>query len=141
MRAVTISCVALLAALGATGVATGTPERHLIQTAPIWIAIVLGIRKMPSVKWVALAYGLFWISMQAIVAIALLGAAGTRVALSPIELTLTVAIALASIVVIVSCMRFKSGISAIKAATLFIAAAALQVAAFLTSVSSSFAQR
>ena len=34
MRSITVSCLALIVALWATGIATATLIRHLIQTAP-----------------------------------------------------------------------------------------------------------
>ena len=40
VKAVRNCCLLLVAALWATGLATSTPLRHLIQTAPIWIAVL-----------------------------------------------------------------------------------------------------
>jgi hypothetical protein len=84
-----MSAVALIAALWATGLATVTPLRHLIQTAPIWIPIVLGARKRPLVKWPALAIFLFWVAMQIIVWLYVLGWAGPgNVRFTPTEIAL-----------------------------------------------------
>lgn len=140
MRLITVSLLALLGALWAVGVVTGTPVRHLIQTAPLAVAVALGARKLPIVKWVGLAFFLFWLSMQIVVWLYLLGWAGPgTIRFSQIEITLSALIALIALVGIASCFGYRSYVARAPALGAFVIAGAVGVASFLASMAASIA--
>ena len=53
-RIVTGCCLAMIAALMVVGAVSHGVLRHIVQTSPLWITIVLGIRRSASTKWAAL---------------------------------------------------------------------------------------
>ena len=121
---------------------TGTPLRHFIQSAPIVIAVALGARRIPIAKWVALAFFLFWLSMQIVVWSYLLGWAGPgTIRFSLSEISLSVLIALVSLIGIASCFGYRSSVGKLPALGAFMLSGALGVASFLVSMAPSIAQR
>src|SRR6266851_2465779 len=55
-------CVAIIAALLVVGAVSSGVIRHIVQTSPLWIAIVLGVRRSGWSKWAALPCLVFWLS-------------------------------------------------------------------------------
>ncbi len=143
MRWITWSCVALIIALFAVGIVASQPLRHLVQTAPIWVGVVLGARKAPIAKWAALPFFVIWLCLMTLIWLYLLGWAqvitGT---FPPIEITLTLIIGAISIVGIVGCLKFKAPTVGWAAAiAVLVSSAALQMAAVAVSMQPWIAHR
>jgi len=102
--------------------------RHIVQTSPLWIAIVLGFRQSSLAKWAALACFVFWLLTMTAIWLFLLGWAhilsGT---FSPIEIAMTVVVGAASVAGIVRALRSSGGVPAWPAAATTMLLAVLQV--------------
>jgi hypothetical protein len=142
MRSIPICCILLIAALWTVGVVSSESVRHLVQTAPIWIAVALGLRRSKFTKWAALAFFIFWLCLMGLIWLYLLGWArvvsGT---FSRTEITLTLIIGAVSIGGIVNCLRLKQSVGAIAAGATFLASLLLQAAAIALSITPAMEHR
>jgi hypothetical protein len=142
MRWITICCIVLIAALWTVGVVASEIVRHLVQTAPIWIAVVLGLRRSELTKWAALAFFIFWLFLMGLIWLYLPGWArvvsGT---FSRTEITLTLIIGAVSICGIANCLRLKQLVGAISASATFLASLLLQAAAIALSITPAIEHR
>ncbi len=66
-------CIAMLCALLVVGAVSHGVIRHVIQTLPLWLAIVLGIRHSELTKWVALPSFAVWLGIMAAIWLSLIG--------------------------------------------------------------------
>ncbi len=58
--AIAVSCFIIIAALvGGVGIPDGLMLRHIVQTLPLWAAIVVGLRRSHATGWLALPCFLF----------------------------------------------------------------------------------
>jgi hypothetical protein len=135
-------CVAIFVALQVVGLVSHETIRHIVQTAPLWIAIVLATRHSGLAKWAALPCFVFWLMVMIAIWLFLLGWArivsGT---FSPIEIAMTIVVGLASLVGIVGGLRLKSVTSAWAAIGLMMLITALQLGAFRLSLVPQIAHR
>jgi hypothetical protein len=116
--------------------------RHIVQTAPLWIAIVLGARQSGWSKWAALPCLFFWLLLMIVIWLFLLGWArivsGT---FSSTEIVMTVIVGLASILGIVTAVRMRGSVRAWPATAMVLLVAALQVTALRLSLLPAIAHR
>jgi len=137
-----ICCAAIIAALYVVGLVSGTSLRHVVQTAPIWIGVVLGFRGSALARWIALPFFLFWLAIVVIIWLFLLNIAhwvnGT---FTPPEVAMTVVMACASIGGIVTAVRGGKRTSAMAAIGMFVLGAVLQFATFWVSMLPGIARR
>jgi hypothetical protein len=112
-RVVNGGCVVIIAALLVVGAVSHGVIRHIVQTSPLWISIVLGVRRSGSSKWATLPCFVFWLLLMIAIWLFLLGWArivsGT---FSPIEIAMTMIVGLASMLGIVRALGMKSGVRA-----------------------------
>jgi hypothetical protein len=105
-------CFALLVALMVVGVVAKEMVRHLIQSAPFWVGGWLALRRSRFTKWVVLGPFLLWVLIPVLIWLFLFGVAriltGTY---SPIEIAMTVVMALAGVVGIGAALASRSGAS------------------------------
>src|SRR5260370_41822528 len=121
-RWITTCCVLLIAALWTVGVVASEFVRHVVQTAPIWIAVAMSLRRSGLGKWAALA----------------------RVISGPFsrtEIVLTLVIGVVSLCGIVNCIRLKVSLGVVAASATFLVALLLQAAAIALSITSAIAHR
>jgi hypothetical protein len=141
-RILTVCCVAVIAALLVVGAVSHGIIRHIVQTSPLWIAIVLGIRRSHWSKWVALPCFVFWFLLMNAIWLFLLGWArfvsGTY---SRTEIAMTIIVGLGSLAGIFTGLSMKSGIRALPAAVTLSVIAALQLAAIRVSLLPQIAHR
>ncbi len=141
-RLLILCCVAVIAALLVVGAVSHGVIRHIVQAAPLWIAVALAARGSGWSKWAALPCFVFWLLVMTAIWLFLLGWAriitGT---FSPTEIAMTVIVGLASLVGTVSALRTKSGVRAWPAAALAVLVAALQVIALRLSLLPAIAHR
>jgi hypothetical protein len=141
-RVLVFCCVAVIAALLVVGAVSHGVIRHIVQTAPLWIAIVLGARRSPWSKWAALPCFAFWLVLMIAIWLFLLGWArivtGT---FSPTEIAMTVIVGLASLAGIVAGFTMTSGVLRLRAAVIVVLLGALQVTALRVSLLPAIAHR
>jgi hypothetical protein len=103
----------LIAALYVVGVVSHGVLRHIVQTAPVWPTVILGLRDSRWSKWTALPCFFCWLLLMSLIWLFLLGWAhvisGT---FSPIEIAMTVVVGASSILGLLIGLRMRSGTSA-----------------------------
>ncbi len=141
-RFLVVCCVLIIAALLVVGSVSHGVIRHVVQTAPLWVAIVLGSRRSEWSKWAAIPCFLFWLIVMVLIWLFLLGLAriitGT---FSPTEIAMTIIVGLASFSGLVSAVATKTSAPPFKAAALAIVLAVVQVAALRISLLPAIAHR
>jgi hypothetical protein len=133
---VLIGCsVATIAALLVVGAVSSGVLRHIVQTSPLWIVIVLGARRSGWSKWAALPCFGFWFLLMTAIWLFLLGWArivsGT---FSETEIAMTLIVGLASMMGIVRALGMRSGVQAMSATVTVLVVTILQLAAFRLSL-------
>jgi hypothetical protein len=127
----TCCLVIMLALVAGVGLASNLVVRHLVQTAPLWAAVILGFRRSRATAWVGLPLFVFWLLLMSLIWSYLLGISHLLSGqFSSIEITMTITVGTASAIGIASFVRFKSFLSPVSAAGLFVVMAALQVVCF-----------
>jgi hypothetical protein len=138
----TVCCVSIIAALLVVGAVSHGVIRHIVQTSPLWIAIVLSIRRSGWSKWVALPCFLFWLLLMTAIWLFLLGWArivsGT---FSSTEIAMTLIVGLASMVGIIRALGMKGDVRGWSATAIVFLAVVLQAAAIRLSLLPSIAHR
>ena len=142
-RVPVICCVLIIAALLVVGTVSHGVIRHIVQTSPLWIAIVLGVRNSAFTRWAALPCFVFWLALMTAIWLYLLGWAhlisGT---FSPTEIAMTIIVGAASVVGIVNAATSKSsGVRAIAAIATLSLVLVLQIAALRVSLLPQIAHR
>jgi hypothetical protein len=141
-RILTGCCLAMIAALLVVGAVSHGVLRHIVQTSPLWITIVLGIRRSASTKWAALPCFVFWLLLMTAIWLYLLGWArflsGT---FSPTEIAMTLVVGLAAMAGIVKTVGMSSSIRAGSATVTVLFVAVFQVAVFRLSFLPQIAHR
>ncbi|HEY6911021.1 MAG TPA: hypothetical protein VI356_16710 [Myxococcales bacterium] len=109
--------------------------RHLVQTAPLWPAIVLDFRRSELAKWCALPALFFWSAIMICIWLFLLGWArivtGT---FTPVEIAMTIVCGIAAAAGMMSALRKRTATRPGTAAALFVLFSALQLIAFRISL-------
>ncbi len=138
----TVCCVAIIAALLIVGAVSHGVIRHIVQTSPLWIAIVLGVRRSGRSKWAALPCFVFWLLLMTAIWLFLLGWArivsGT---FSGIEIATTLIVGMASITGIIRALTMKTAVRAWSATVTVLLIAMLQVIALRVSLLPAIAHR
>jgi len=141
-RILTACCVSIIAALLVVGAVSHGVLRHIVQTSPLWIATVSGIRRSGWSKWSALPCFVFWFLLMSAIWMFLLGWArfvsGT---FSSTEIAMTVIVGLASVVGIATAVGIRGGVSLWSATGIVLLVALLQLTAFRLSLLPAIAHR
>ncbi len=141
-RWIGLFCAAMIAALYVVAVVSGTELRHVLQTAPLWVCVILGLKRVHAVRWLALPMLVFWLGIMTLIWLYLLGWA--RVVsghFSPVEIAMTIVIGVAAGNGIKMCFDRPRAESKIAAILLLSLGAAMQLAAFRISLLPSIAKR
>jgi len=132
----------MIAALLVVGAVSHGVVRHIVQTSPLWIAIVLGVRRSPWSKWAALPCFAFWLVLMMAIWLYLLGWARLVTGhFSPTEIAMTMIVAIASLTGIVAGFVTRSGVLGLRAAAVVLTVAVLQVTALRLSLLPAIAHR
>jgi hypothetical protein len=141
-KSLVVACFVIIAALLVVGAVSHGVIRHIVQTAPLWFAIVLGLRGSEWSKWAAIPCFVFWAVVMILIWLFLLGWArivtGT---FSPTETAMTIVVGLASIWGVVKAFKIKTNIAWWKGILLIGVLAVLQVGALRLSFMSLIAHR
>jgi hypothetical protein len=134
--------MAIMVALLVVGVVSHGVIRHIVQTAPLWIAIVLGTRRSDLSKWAALPSCLFWLLLMIAIWLFLLGWArivsGT---FTVTEIAMTIVVGAASTLGIVAGLRMRTGTRMAVAAATVLGVTLLDLIAFRVSLLPAIAHR
>ena len=119
--AIAICCLAIILALAVgVGLASNLVLRHIVQTLPLWLGVAFGFRRSRATGWTALPSFLFWLVLMIVIWLYLLGIAHVISGhFSPVEIAMTIIVGTASAAGIAMFARLKSGLSAMKAASIF----------------------
>lgn len=124
------------------GLASHLVLRHVVQTFPLWIVVILGLRRSPTVRWTALPIFLFWLVLMSLIWSYLLGISHLiNGHFAPIEIVMTILVGVASISGIAAFFRWRPRLSPTARAGLFIALVVLQWACFVISFRPAFVNR
>ena len=133
-RTVAFCAVFLIAALYVVGVVSHGVLRHLMQTAPMWPTVILGLRDSRWSKWTAIPCFCCWLLLMSLIWFFLLGWAhvisGT---FSPVEVAMTFVVGVSSILGLVTGLRTRSRTSGAGAAVVCFLTLVVQVLAFKVS--------
>jgi len=141
-RQLSLCCLTMIIALWIVGVASGEILRHLIQTLPIWIGVILGARNSQWTKSAALPFFIFWFGIMTLIWLFLLGWSRiVRGHYSPTEIAMTIVIGAAALLGIILCARMKMQIKFIHAVAVFVLTALAQYVAMYVSLLPQFRSR
>ena len=133
-RVLAYCALLLIAALYVVGIVSHGIVRHLVQTAPLWATVVLGMRRSAWTKWAALPCFLIWLFLMAMIWLFLLGWAhvisGT---FRPVEIAMTLTVGFCAVAGVVMAIRMKTGARAIGALAVFLLTLIVQVFAIRVS--------
>ena len=140
---IAICCLAIIAALVlGVGLATNLVLRHVVQTAPFWICVVLGFRHSRATYWAGLPLLLFWLILMVLIWAYLLGISRAVTGhFSPIEIVMTIIVGASCIIGMGSLIRSKLSFPPARAAILFVVMAIFQLVCFRLSLLPSIAHR
>ena len=129
------SLAIVLALVLGVGIVSQGILRHLVQTAPLWPAIILGFRRNELSKWCALPALVFWLLVMICIWLFLLGWArivtGT---FTPVEIAMTIVCGIAAAAGIASGLRQRTATRPLRAVALLTLFALLQLIAFRLSL-------
>ena len=135
-------CFAMMAALLVVGLVSHGVIRHIVQTSPYWIAIVLGFRGSRWTKWAGLPCFALWLLLMINIWMTLLGLphlmGGT---FSPTEIAMTLVVGLAAVTGIVAAVRIRTQVRAWSAITMMSFVLVLELAALRVSFLPAIAHR
>jgi hypothetical protein len=119
---IAVCCLTIIAALVlGVGLATNLVLRHIVQTAPLWIGVILGFRHSRSASWVAVPLFLVWLVLMALIWLYLLGISNLVSGhFSAVEIAMTIIVGAAAIGGIGGFIRFKPSLSPIRAGGIFL---------------------
>jgi hypothetical protein len=91
---IAVCCLGIILALVlGVGLASHLVLRHLVQTSPLWICVVLGFRHSRATYWVGLPLFLFWLILMGVIWTYLLGISHLVTGhFSPIEIVMTLVV-------------------------------------------------
>ena len=139
-RLIAVCCGFVILALWIVGVTVHELNRHMIQSAPLFIGVVFGFRGSSLTRWAALALGLFWLAIAGLIALHLTGVAhivnGT---FSPREVGMVWVIGVGSAAAVLLALASRSPLRLPAGIATFVIVAALQVGALALSLQPDFA--
>src|SRR5436305_10448984 len=127
-RSLAFFALLLIVALYIVGIVSHGVVRHIVQTAPVWPAAVLGIRRSVWSKWTALPCFLFWLFLMGLIWLFLLGWAHiVSGSFTTIEIAMTLVVGFCSVAGLVLAVKIKTDIQAPGALAVFLGILILQL--------------
>jgi hypothetical protein len=134
-RRIAYCALVLIGALMVVGVVSDGVGRHLLQTAPAWLVVGLGLRGSGLTRWAAAPIFTIWLAIMVLIWLFLLHIANILHGhFSPTEIAMTIVVALSAVCAFVFSFRGAARASVAGALAAFTLAAALQCAALWLSV-------
>ena len=140
---VAVCCLAIILALVmGVGLSSGLVLRHIVQTLPLWMGVVLGTQRSRVAGWVVLPLFLFWLVLMVIIWLYLLGVASLVSGdFTPLEIAMTLVVGAASMVGLAGAARLLRSLPVSIAVGLFVLSAAVQWECFRLSFLPGIAHR
>ncbi len=133
--------LAIILSLYVVGAVSHGVIRHIVQTAPLWMAVWMGMKRSDWAKWAAFPSYLFWLAIAIIIWCFLLGWThminGT---FSPIEIAMTIVFASSCLVGMGASLRSSAAVAWVGGIGVFVVFAFLQWLAFRISFLPHFAR-
>jgi hypothetical protein len=130
-----LCAAAVIVALLVVGAVSDGVVRHLIQTSPLWIVVVLGLQGSAHTKWIALPMFMAWLAIMVLIWLFLLRLARILTgSYSMIEIAMTMVVGATSILVAVAFWRTRTGVSVHGALVALVIGAVVQVGAVALSI-------
>jgi hypothetical protein len=102
--------------------------RHIVQTLPLWPAIILGLRRSRAAGWASLPLFLFWFLLMSLIWLHLLGIWHAITGnFSALETAMTLVAGVASVTGILAFVPLRSALRPWKAAVLFVGLGIVQI--------------
>ena len=141
--AIAVCCAVMLAALiVGVGVPNHMVLRHIIQTLPLWPALILGFRRSGAAGWLGLPVFVFWLVLMSFIWLYLLGISNMVSGnFTPWEITMTIAVGIACVVGIAAFVRLRLALSVPMRILDFVALGAIQFVCFRLSFLPAVAHR
>ena len=137
-----VCSLAIIAALLVVGAVSHGVVRHVVQTAPLWIAIVLGTRRSELAKWTAVPCFVFWLLLMMAIWMFLLGWARMVTGTYTVtEIAMTILVGVASTLGIVVALRMRTATRPVVGAVMLLGVTLLQLVAFRASLLPAIAHR
>src|SRR6266404_6903005 len=130
-RWIAVSCGVIIAALYVVAWVSKTELRHLVQTLPLWLGILLALGRVRAARWAVMPIFLFWLTAMMFIWLFLLG--WSRVLsghFSPVEIAMTFIIGTSALIGLLFSMKGKRQVTPLGASCVFLLSAAFQFAAF-----------
>jgi hypothetical protein len=141
-RRIALAAGTIIAALYVVGLVSGTILRHVVQTLPLWLVIVLAMRRSANAKWLALPMLVFWLVIMVLIWLFLLDWARVlRGHFTPTEIAMTIVIGVAAVGGIIFAVRERSATASLVCVELASVGLALQLAAMWLSTQPGIATR
>ncbi len=136
------SAIMLIALVGGVGIPNHMVLRHVIQTLPLWPALVLGLRRSNVAGWAGLPVFVFWLVLMTFIWLYLLGISHVLSGhFSPWEITMTAIVGVAAVAGVGAFARLRSSLSALSRIGMFILLGVVQFACFRISFLPAIAHR
>ena len=134
-RVIALCAFVQIVSLIVVGTVSGGFARHVLQTAPTWIAMTAAPNDSRWAKWAALPVFIFWIGIAILIWLFLLGIARILSGhYSDIEIAMTIVFAAIGAIGSAAALRKRSGTSAWMALLIFVSVAAVQVGVMAASL-------
>lgn len=141
-RLVLVCCFLTIAALLVAGSVSHGVIRHIVQTAPLWIAIVLAFRESDWSTWAAIPCFLFWLLIMVAIWLYILGWA--RIITGTFSLTetaMTIIVGMASATGLFAALSRKTAVAWWRGIAVMVVVALLQLIALRVSLLPAIAHR
>src|SRR5438067_2716535 len=129
-RSLAFFALLLIVALYIVGIVSHGVVRHIVQTAPVWPAAVLGMRRSVWSKWTALPCFFFWLFLMGLIWLLLGWAHIVSGSFTAIEIAMTLVVGFCSVAGLVLAVKIKTNIQATSALAVFLGVLILQLLAF-----------
>lgn len=141
-KRIALCCLAVLLALYVVGAVSHGVLRHVVQTLPLWLAILFGFRRSELAKWAALPCLIFWLTIMVLIWLFLMGWSDIASGLySTVEVAMTLVAGAACVFGIGVAFRWHTRVRPLPAAVLVVMFAVFQLLALRVSLLPTIAHR
>ncbi len=121
-----------LAMMAALVLGVGVPGhmvvRHIVQTLPLWPAVILGFRRSRPAGWAGFPLFVFWAALMTLIWLHLLGVWHLITGhFTPLEIAMTIVVGIACGIGIAAFVPLRSALSPPRAALVFFGLGVLQI--------------
>lgn len=129
-KGISYSALAMVLALYIVGIVSKGVVRHIVQTLPLWVPILLGLRRREIAKWASLPCFIVWLVLMTLIWVFLPGWANVISGhFTPIEIAMTLVVGAGSVTGLVVGLRWRTRMSWSKALSVATIFAVLQLVA------------